>query len=213
MKKLLFLLPFVAMTLAGCNNKQPESIQPSAEDSSEVISSEVSSEEDPSEVSSEEDPSEISSEEDPSEVSSEEDPSDVSSEDLSQETSEVEGMSPEEALTKVASYWSGSVVEVETGVYGVYGAFSAASYSVEDMKGYVSNAFVPEEFELANDWTVADDGTNSCAYINAVSTVLEFYVYAKTFYVDGDGKIVDEGTEGATAVEATCIEVYAYTAK
>lgn len=79
------------------------------------------------------------------------------------------------------------------------------------MKGYVSSLFVPEEFELISDWEEAEDGTNSCMYANAVLTVLECYVYGETLYVDADGYIVDEGTEGATAVEATCIEIYSYT--
>lgn len=121
------------------------------------------------------------------------------------------GLSPEEAITAVASCWGGSSQEVQSGVFGAYGAFPASSYSVDDMKGFVSSLFVPEGFELVSDWAVAEDGTNSCMYANAVLTVLEFYVYAETLYVDASGRIVDEGTEGATAVEATCIEVYGYT--
>ena len=123
---------------------------------------------------------------------------------------EVEGMTPEEAITDIASYWGGSVTEVETGVFGTMGIFPAANYSVDDMKGFVSSMFVPEEFKLANDWAVDEDGTNSCVYTNAVLTVLAFYVYADTVYVK-DGKIVEEGTEGATATDVTCIEVYGYT--
>jgi len=125
--------------------------------------------------------------------------------------SEPTGLSPEEAITEIASYWGGLAQEVQEGVFGAYGAFSAASYSVDDMKNFVSSLFVPEEFELVSDWEEAEDGTNSCIYANAVLTVLEIYVYGETLYVDGDGRIVDEGTEGATAVEATCIEVYSYT--
>jgi len=123
----------------------------------------------------------------------------------------VEGLSPAEAAAEVASCWGGSSGELKDypGIFGAYGAFSAASYSVEDIKGYVPH-FVPEEFELDSDWEETD-GTYSCEYINAISTKLEFYVYADVLYVDADGKIVDEGTEGATSVDATCIEVYAYT--
>jgi len=120
------------------------------------------------------------------------------------------GMSPEEAVEDIASWFGGSVSEVSEGVFATYGAFSAAAYSVEDMKGYVSSLFVPEEFELASDWA-EENGAEGCVYVNAVLTVLEIYVYGETLYVDGDGYIVDEGTEGATAVEATCIEVYSYT--
>lgn len=127
-----------------------------------------------------------------------------------EETPVVEGMTPEEAVNSIAYYWSGKVVEVKTGIFGTQAAFPAASYSVDDMKGFVSSMFVPEEFELVNDWTVAEDGTNSCAYVNAVMTVLEIYVYADTVYVK-DGKIVEEGTEGAVATDVTCIEVYGYT--
>jgi hypothetical protein len=122
----------------------------------------------------------------------------------------VTGLSPEEAITGIAAYWGGSAQEVQSGVFGAYGAFPASSYSVDDMKGFVSNLFVPEEFELVNDWAVAEDGTNSCMYANAVLTVLEIYVYADTVYVK-DGAIVEEGTEGAVATDVTCIEVYGYT--
>lgn len=120
------------------------------------------------------------------------------------------GLSPQEAITNIASYWSGSVAEVQEGIFGTQAAFPASSYSVDDMKNYVANLFVPEEFELVNDWAVAEDGTNSCMYANAVLTVLEIYVYSDTVYVK-DGAIVEEGTEGATATDVTCIEVYGYT--
>lgn len=120
------------------------------------------------------------------------------------------GLSPQEAIAGIAAYWGGSAQEVQSGIFGAYGAFPASSYSVDDMKGFVSNLFVPEEFELVNDWAVAEDGTNSCMYANAVLTVLEIYVYADTVYVK-DGAIVEEGTEGAVATDVTCIEVYGYT--
>lgn len=128
----------------------------------------------------------------------------------SSEPEVLEGMSPEEAIADVASYFGGSPALVEEGVYGVYGAFPAASYSVEDMKGYVSSLFVPEEFELISDWAESN-GAETCSFINAIATVLQFYVYGETLWVDDEGYIVDEGTEGATAVEATCIEVYSFT--
>lgn len=122
----------------------------------------------------------------------------------------VEGMTPEEVITNIAAYWEGSVAEVQEGVFGAQAAFSAAAYSVDDMKNFVSSLFVPEEFELVNDWAVAEDGTSSCMYANAVLTVLEIYVYADIVYVK-DGAIVKEGTEGAVATDVTCIEVYSYT--
>ena len=79
------------------------------------------------------------------------------------------------------------------------------------MKGYVASLFVPAGFELVVDWTEGefDDGTafEACAYING-STVLEFYVYSLTVWVDAAGNIVEEGTEGATEVNATVLEVY-----
>ena len=122
-------------------------------------------------------------------------------------------MTPEEIATAIGSNWDATPAEVQPGVYGVYGAFSAANFSVEVMKGFVSSSFVPEEFELVDDWTASDDGTESCFYINPVNTALEIYVYADTVIVDGEGKIVEESSEGTTDVDVTCIEAYAYTAE
>ncbi len=122
-------------------------------------------------------------------------------------------MTPEEIVTAIGSNWDATPAEVQPGVYGVYGAFSAANFSVEVMKGFVSSSFVPEEFELVDDWTASDDGTESCFYINPVNTALEIYVYADTVIVDGEGKIVEESSEGTTDVDVTCIEAYAYTAE
>ena len=120
-------------------------------------------------------------------------------------------MTPEEVITDIGSYWGATAVEVESGVYGVYGAFPTATYTVEDMKNYVSALFVPEEFELDEDWSTLEDGTEACAYINPADTALEIYVYADVVIVDGDGKIVEEEGEGTTNVDVTCIEAYAYT--
>lgn len=142
-----------------------------------------------------------------------------SSKDASVESVSVESeetptyMTPEEIATAIGSNWNATPVEVQPGVYGVYGAFPAANYSVEVMKGFVSTSFVPEEFELVDDWTASEDGTESCFYINPVNTALEIYVYAQTLIVDGEGNIVEESSEGTSEVEATCIEAYAYTAQ
>lgn len=120
-------------------------------------------------------------------------------------------MTPQEVITEIGSYFGGTAVEVETGVFGVYGAFPAATYTVEDLKNYVSSLFVPEEFELDEDWSTLDDGTEACTYINPADTAIEIYVYADTLIVDADGRIVEEEGEGTTNVDATCIEAYAYT--
>lgn len=121
------------------------------------------------------------------------------------------GMSPEEALTDFAKYFSGSVSEVQEGVFATGATFPATKYTVDDMKGYVSDLFVPAEFELKQDWEADEQsGGEVCIYVNAVNTVLEIYVYSDTVYVK-DGAIVEEGTEGAVATEVTCLEVYAYT--
>ena len=121
----------------------------------------------------------------------------------------VTGLSPEEAIAAVAAYWGGSAQEVQSGVFGAYGAFPASSYSVEDLKGFVSSLFVPEGFELVSDWA-EQNGAEGCMYANAVLTVLEFYVYSDSVWVK-DNVIVAEGTEGATEVAVSCIEVYSYT--
>ena len=123
----------------------------------------------------------------------------------------VTGMSPLEAITDFASWFNGQTAEVEEGVYGTYGFFQASSISVDALKGYVANLFVPDEFTLAYDWEESQ-GAEVCYYVNPVGTVLEIYVYSDVVYVDGEGYIVDEGTEGATPVDVTCIEVYSYTA-
>ncbi len=179
--KLFLLLPLAfSMSLAGCKETKKPSSTTSDPTSSEVVPGSSEGE--------------------------------GSSEGGSSSEEVVEGLSPEEAAAEIASCWGGASGEIEDhpGIFGAYGAFSAASYSVEDMKGFVSSIFVPEEFELVSDWA-EDSGAEVCYYINAINTVLEIYVYADTLYVDEDGKIVPEGTEGATAVEATCIELYAYT--
>lgn len=139
------------------------------------------------------------------------DPASVQSVDSESSEAAPTYMTPEEIATAIGSNWDATPAEVQPGVYGVYGAFSAANYSVEVMKGFVSSSFVPEEFELVDDWTASDDGTESCFYINPVNTALEIYVYADTVIVDGEGKIVEESSEGTSEIEATCIEAYAYT--
>ena len=118
-------------------------------------------------------------------------------------------MTAEDAINYIADYIGGQPQEIEEGVYALYGAFSAASLSVEDMKGYVTSLFIPEEFEAQGDWTLEDDGSYYLGFVNPNMTAIESYVYAETLWVK-DGTIVDEGTEGAEAVEATCLEIYAY---
>ena len=120
---------------------------------------------------------------------------------------------PEAAANYVASFFEETAEEIEDGVF-YYGVLT--DIAVDAMKGYVASLFVPAGFELVVDWTEGefDDGTafEACAYING-STVLEFYVYSLTVWVDAAGNIVEEGTEGATEVNATVLEVYSYTAE
>ena len=139
------------------------------------------------------------------------DPASVQSVDSESSEAAPTYMTPEEVITEIGSYFGGTAVEVETGVFGVYGAFPAANYPIEDLKNYVSTLFVPKEFELDEDWSTLEDGTEACTYINPANTELEVYVYAQTLIVDGEGKIVEESSEGTSEVEATCIEAYAYT--
>ena len=118
-------------------------------------------------------------------------------------------LTAEEVIGDIANYVGAQPEELEEGVYGVMAAFPAATYSVEAMKGYVTNVFVPEEFEAQGDWQQEEDGTYYLGFVNPIMTAIESYVYAETLWVK-DGTIVDEGTEGAEAVEATCLEIYAY---
>lgn len=131
---------------------------------------------------------------------------------VSEDSSEVAPtyMTPEEALTALASPFGATPIEVEEGVFGFYRAYDAAAVATENIKSAVDR-FVPAEFELESAWGDDGDGGEVCYYINPADTELEIYVYADTLIVDGEGMIVEESSEGTTEVEATCIEAYAYT--
>ena len=211
MKK--FSLLIAALMLASCGGKPvstSSSVEPSIPPIS--ISTELPSESSdpivPSESMSEPIPSESESEPIPSESESEPIPSESESEP---EPIPAEPMTPADAIAAVAAMWSAEPVQIDEGVYGAFGAFSAESISVDDLKMYVSGVFTPEEFELVSDWELDEDQNWVSAYMNEVDTVLEWYVYSMTAYVDGEGMIHEEPVEGATEMELTCIEVYAYT--
>ena len=108
---------------------------------------------------------------------------------------------PEEAVSHVASYFNGTVTEIDDGLFYTGGMFYASSYSVEDMKYYTENLFVPAGFELVVDWTADEfeDGTacEYCIYLCG-DTVLEFVVYSDVYQETTD---------------VTCLDVYAWTAE
>ena len=120
---------------------------------------------------------------------------------------------PMDAIIAMSQWFDGNPQLVDQGVYGLYGAYGAANNPVEDIIEYAEMVmqYIFEDFELAVDWAEDASGNNSAVYANAINTAINFNVYSDTLYVNEQGYIVDEGTEGATAVEATCIEIYTYT--
>lgn len=202
MKKLgLFITS--AFLLAACGGQQPSPV--SEESSKPVESSQI--------IESSDVISEQSEESEPVESSDEKLSSDEvieSSDEIVESSEEVEPMTPEEAINAVAGCWGAQPVVVEEGVFGAFGAFPADDYPAETMKQYVTYAFTPDEFELVVDWEFEDD-VWECFYLNEVDTALEYYVYEKTIYLDGEGMIhYDEDSE-FSPVLATFIEVYSYT--
>ena len=125
-----------------------------------------------------------------------------------------EGMSPAEAAEALDGWFAGLQGEIEEGVYYLFGAYAAASESVEGLCEYIDMVFeyMFEEFTLGEAWSDYE-GAQCEYYINAVDTVVEMAVYEETLYVDSEGMIVPEGTEGATAVDAIIVESYVYTAE
>lgn len=123
-----------------------------------------------------------------------------------------EGMTPEEAASELDGWFAGLQGEIEEGVYYLFGAYSADSETVEGLCEYVDMVFeyMFDEFSVVEPWSEYM-GAQCESYINAVNTVVEIAVYADTLYVDGEGYIVPEGTEGATAVDAIIAECYVYT--
>lgn len=121
-----------------------------------------------------------------------------------------EPMLPEEAINAIAYYWGGQAIEVEEGVFGAFGAFDVTQAPVESLKQYIENVFTPEEFVMIEDWAFKDN-VWGCFYMNEVDTVLEYYVYEQTVYLDEQGMIHEENSDGFTSVDASFIEVYGYT--
>ena len=60
------------------------------------------------------------------------------------------------------------------------------------------------------EWGVDDFGDSLAFYVNDAGKVCEIYVYEDVIYVDAEGNLVEEGTEGATSVQVVAIEFYSY---
>ena len=124
-----------------------------------------------------------------------------------------EGMTPEEAMEALTEWFDGTPEEISEGFYYLFGAYSAASTTPEDLADYAGDVmeYILDEFEVDMDWDFDDEGNCFATFINAANTVIMFDFYYDTVYIDDEGYIVDEGTEGATPVDATISEIYTYT--
>ena len=97
-------------------------------------------------------------------------------------------ITPYNVINYIANMTGGSADEIEDlgdGYYGYMGGYPTESVSIEKLKGWCANYFVPgDTFELVKDWEVVDeDGTERCVYYDAENdVVLVFYVYIYSVY-------------------------------
>ena len=118
----------------------------------------------------------------------------------------------EELILTLAEWLDGVPEEVSDDNFYLYSVYD--EIDLEGMMGYISDVYgyMLPEFEAQCEWSLLEDGSYFIYFLNEDNIAGIHYVFVDTVYVDAEGHLVPEGTEGATEMQAMIVESYAFDA-